>query len=121
MINNIWNIISFYCNCHDTPIRMIDTKGPTSTFFSCPKYKLKDEDHPDGHEKGERSCANRLNYGDALELVTKLSNDIQESLFSGEYCDFTNHQLHHKQIDAKIITYNDDQIEIGIINKKALK
>lgn len=100
---------------------MIDTKGPSSNFFSCPKYKLKDEMHPDGHEADERACANRLNYGDALELVTKLSNDIQESLLSGEYCDFTSHQLHHKQIDAEIITYNDNQIKIGIVNRKALR
>lgn len=118
MISNFWKGTSFYCMCdrHESPIPMVFKEG-NSLFFACPKYMLADEQHPDGHERTEPACSNRLSYSDAEKIVSTLSDKVQDSIMEGEICDFTGYNFTVRKIKARVLKYKDDDIRIGVINK----
>ena len=80
MLSNFWKGLTFYCiNGHEHPIEMIYKEGGT-LFFACPKYMLVDDEHPDGHERYESACPNRLSYPDAEKIVSMMADAVQNSL-----------------------------------------
>lgn len=124
MILNFWNKnnITFYCiNKHEKPVKMVIMNGQTGQFYACPKYMLKDDKHPDGHEADERACANRLSFMDAEQIVMLLSKEVEEDLENGIMGNYKGITIRLKQIDAVVLEYSDYKIEIGIINHKAIE
>lgn len=124
MILNFWDNdnIKFYCiNNHQKPVKMVIMNGQTGQFFACPKYMLKDENHPDGHDADERACSNRLSFMDAEQIVVALSKEVEDDLMNGIMGDYTGTIIHVKQIDAKVLDYSDSKIKIGIVNRRTVK
>ena len=86
MLSNFWKGLSFYCiNGHEQPVKMVYQEG-SSVFLACPKYMLADSRHPDGHERSEAACPNRLSYSDAERIVSMLSDTVQETLAQDDFC-----------------------------------
>lgn len=124
MILNFWDNdnIKFYCiNNRQKPVKMTIMNGQTGQFFACPKYMLKDENHPDGHDADERACSNRLSFMDAEQIVVALSKEVEDDLMNGIMGDYTGTIIHVKQIDAKVLDYSDSKIKIGIVNRRTIK
>ncbi|MGN8739544.1 hypothetical protein [Bilifractor sp. HCP3S3_D3] len=124
MILNFWahDNIEFYCiNKHKKPVKMTIMNGQTGQFYACPKYMLRDEAHPEGHDADERACSNRLSVIDAEQIVLTLSKEVEDDLVNGIMGDYTGTIIHVKQIDAKVLDYSDSKIKIGIVNRRAIK
>ena len=51
----------------------------------------------------------------------KLGDYIEESEMNGEVANFTNFRFDYKGIEVKVLKYTDSHIDLGIVNKKALK
>lgn len=116
MIKNLWNRVQFYCiHNHEVPVPFRVQEGPSSPFYACPKY------FPDNREPDERPCGNRVNLIDAESIVMKLGDYIEESEMNGEVANFTNFCFDYKGIEVKVLKYTDSHIDLGIVNKKALK
>ena len=124
MILNFWdndNIKFYFINNHKKPVKMTIMNGQTGQFFACPKYMLKDDNHPDGHDADERACSNRLSFMDAEQIVVALSKEVEDDLMNGIMGDYTGTIIHVKQIDAKVLDYSDSKIKIGIVNRRTVK
>ena len=118
MIINGWKNIKFYCMNHETPIPMTVFEGHTS-FYNCSRYFLKDDEHPDGHEEGERGCANRLSFTMAVNIVEKISKKIEEDMFG----DFTGMKMRYNGIEVKVLEYSMEKglTKIGINNTNQVR
>ena len=120
MLSNIWKGLSFYCmNGHERPVLMSFKEG-SSLFYACPKYMPADSQHPDGHERYESACANRLSFSDAEKIVSMLSDAVMESLSGDDLCDFTGYRFRLKQIAVTVLKYSDGDIRLGILNRGAV-
>lgn len=121
MVKNIGENARFYCmHGHKEPIEMVIKEGH-SVFYACPKYMAKDEAHPDGYVRGEElACTNQLSFDDAYGLLMDLDRQIEEDLSEMVIGDYTNTKLKHKSIDAKVLVYKKDRLDIGVINKRAI-
>ena len=120
MVMNLWNRIHFCCkHRHEQPIPFKVMEG-TSAFYACPKYMRQDEEHPDGHTEDEPACPNRVSFTDAEKIVSMLSDEVQESLLNGEMTDFTGLKYKYKYYDVEVLKYNDDRIELAVLNNRAI-
>ena len=120
MLSNFWKGLSFYCiNGHEQPVKMVYQEG-SSVFLACPKYMLADSRHPDGHERSEAACPNRLSYSDAERIVRMLSDTVQETLAQDDFCDFTGYRFKMRQITVEVLSYADGDIRLGILNRGVL-
>ena len=121
MLKNFWEGLSFYCmNGHDDPVPMTVMTG-SSAFYACPKYMLKDEEHPEGHEYGERACANRISFVDAERIVSKLSDEVSAAYLRDEIPDMTGYSFSFKTINVKVLRFKEGDIRLGIVNRKAVR
>lgn len=121
MIQNFWNNISFYCiNGHEEPVPMVVMEG-SSAFYACPKYMLKDEKHPDGHEPDERACPNRISFIRANTIVEKFMKRVEADNTDNMFMDYTNMEFKYDGITVRILKYSPTDVRIGIINKRAFK
>ena len=120
MITNFSNDVEFYCINHAEPILLKIMTG-SSKFYACPKYMVKDENHPDGHEVNERACANRLSFDDAGSILMEFNKMASESGENDEFTDFTNACFECKYYNVKVLFYSDSKICFGIINKRAVR
>lgn len=121
MITNVWSNISFYCNNgHEEPVKFVKREGE-SPFYACPRYMRRDEKHPDGHEMDEPACPNRVSFNDAASIVEKFAAVVEESILSGEITDFSNFKFNYKMYQVTILSYDDDEVQIGIINRRAIE
>lgn len=121
MVKNFWSDIEFYCiNGHDKPVKFVNREGD-SPFYACPKYMLMDEKHPDGHEKGEPVCPNRVSFVDATNIVEKFAAIVEESSLAGEVTDFSNFRFKYKLFNVHVLSYSDKMIKIGILNRRAVE
>lgn len=119
-MKNIWKNAEFYCMNHDEPVKLYVYEGSRTPFYACPRYMLRDADHPDGHAPEEKGCDNRLSFDDALAIIEKLSARIEEALSNGEYVDFTGMVWKFKTIRVKILEYSDKGIRIGVRNTRKI-
>lgn len=119
MVTNIWKNIEFSCMGHDRPIPFYVYEGSASPFYACPKYMLKDEAHPNGHDDLEPACANRLSFNMAISIVDRISKEIETDLSDGVVADYTGWKFTYKNIDVKILEYSQTKgvTKIGILNK----
>ena len=92
-------------------------KEESSLFYACPKYMLADDRHPDGHERYEPACPNRLRYPDAEKIVSMLSDAVEESLAGDDFCDFTGYRFDLRKIAVEVLRYSDGDIRLGILNR----
>lgn len=122
MVKNIADRVRFYCiNNHKEPIEMVIKEG-RSLFYACPKYMMKDDNHPDGYVRGEENaCANQLSFDDASNVIFALDKIISESMLSGEMQDYKNMEFDYKQIHVKVLKYSQDRLDLGILNKRTVK
>lgn len=117
MLSNFWKGLSFYCiNGHEHPIQMVCKEG-NSLFYACPKYMPADSQHPDGYERSEAACSNRLSCSDAKKIVSMLADAVQESLSQDDLCDFTGYRFKLRQVSVEVLSYNDGEIRLGILNR----
>lgn len=121
MITNVWSNINFYCmNGHEEPVKFVRRDGE-SPFYACPRYMKRDERNPDGHEADVPACPNRLSFSDAASIVEKFASVVEESILSGEITDFSNFKFDYNMIKVRVLSYDDDEVRIGIINRKAIE
>ncbi len=121
MITNFWKDIRFYCMNHDKPVLMTVMSGE-SAFYACPKYMLKDEEHPDGHEKGEPMCMNRISFTRAQSVVDKLMEKVEKDRAAGVFAaDYTGYRYNVSGIEVEVLKYSlESGMKIGILNRKAI-
>lgn len=122
MIENFWNNIEMYCgNNHKEKIKFTTREGK-DTFYACPHFMLKDDKHPDGHEKDEPQCYNRVAFADALGIVEKLSNKIEKDLSNNIKDDYTGYKYKYKFYMVEVLSYKEKgfQIKLAITNTKIL-
>ena len=116
IVKNLWKITTFYCgHGHKTPVEMTYKNGSTM-FYSCPHYLVDNVNRP-----GERSCTNRLNFDDAMQIILKISDKILEYEDKGQKVDLTNYAFKYKNIDAKILKYTDEELKVQILNHTSIK
>ena len=81
-ITGIWKDITIVCGCHEQPVKMIIQEGPSSLFYSCPRY------YPENRNENESACANRINLIDYEEMVnycfSNLLNYVKEQTTTGK-------------------------------------
>ena len=118
MLKNLWSRIELQCMKHHVPMYVYE--GAATPFYACPKYMLKDENHPDGHEEGEPGCANRISFEDYRHLVEKISADLENAFLNGEMPDLTGSKYRWKNVDAVIDKYSDKKIILSVLNKKEI-
>lgn len=126
MVKNLWARSTFYCtNRHLKPVEMHVQQGTEkqSNFYACPKYFLKDDNHPDGHEADEPPCYNRLNFIDAEGVVGKFEKLMEQDVSDGsvEMIDYTGTRFRYKSIDVVVLKYGFDEVRFGVVNQKALR
>lgn len=93
----------------------------SSPFYACPHYMRKDEKHPDGYEEGENACANRISFTAASTVMEKFMRIVEEDAMSGAMCDYRGMKFDHNGITVKILKYAPNDVQVGILNRKALK
>ena len=123
MITNIGSNRSVFCcmHRHSDPIPMVIKEG-NNQFYACPKYMLKDSNHPDGYDpEFEHACNNRLSFDEAGDVIMKVSEIMEEAYNNGEFTDWTNFSFKVKNIQAKVLKYTDKKIEFGVVNTKVTK
>lgn len=121
MIKNLWDKVSFYCtNGHDEPIKLVVQQGDTP-FYACPRYFQFDNEHPEGHLKGEAACHNRISFRDAERIVTKLSDKIESDMAEDDVSDYKNCRITiGNTISAVVLKYTSKEIRIGVVNRLAI-
>lgn len=118
-VSNLWERVQFYCSNHEEPIPMIVMQGSTP-FYACPKYMLKDEDHPEGHELNEVACSNRISFESSLSVVSALEKLVAEAGPSADltHCSFKPSKM--SAIECVVLQYDMACIKIGILNRRAV-
>jgi len=117
IIKNLWGMTKFYCgHGHEVPVEMTYKVGPSSMFYSCPRYYVDKENRPN-----ERACANRLSFEDAEAIILKLSDIILEHEKNGQEFDLTNYQMTYKQIQVRVLDYKPNKMKLEILNRRALR
>lgn len=121
MIENFWDNIELYCGNHKEKIRFTCREGK-DTFYACPHYMLKDEEHPDGHEENEQQCYNRVAFSDALGIIEKLSDKVENDLLNNIKQDYTGYKYKYKHYQAKVEEYKREnfKIKISVLNNRIL-
>lgn len=122
MVKNIADKVRFFCiNNHKEPIEMVVKEGH-SMFYACPKYMMQDEKHPDGYKRGEElACANQLSFIDASNVIFAFDKIVGESILNNEIQDYKNYEFDYKQIHVKVLSYSDDRLDLGIVNRRTVK
>lgn len=120
MVKNLWSKISIYCMDHEKPVRMYVYTGSETPFYACPRYMLKDDDHPDGHAPDEKGCANRASFEAVRHLVEELGRKIEEDAENGIVMDYTGTKLKWRQISAQVLSWTNLHISIGIRNSGSI-
>ena len=115
MIKNLWKDTKFCCSHRHEPVQMVYNNGPHSLFYSCPKY------YPENRNAGEQACPMRLNMVDAEGILEKLSSMIESDMANDIEKNYTGIEFDYKSIHVKILKHHEDQFELNIYNKKALK
>lgn len=117
MIKNLWNKIVLCCGNHKGEEVIMDLKeGPSSLFYSCPKY------YPQNRENGERACANRLNLIDFEKMLDHLSDKLMDDEKNGVRSDLSNYSFKNKKgMIFRIISYSENEIKVEMLNQRALK
>lgn len=121
-VSNLWNNIEFYCGNHKEPIPLVIQEGQNK-FFACPKYMLKDEKHPDGHEADERPCVNRMSLDDTGNIMMALHNVMSNVLSDPEeMVDLNGYSFKYKSYDITVLKYNEftGKVKLSILNRKVL-
>lgn len=123
MLTNLWNRIELWCisDRHDEPVKLklMEASPP---FYACPKYMLKDEQHPDGHSGDERMCSNVLSLKEAEDTVMEFLNIVEDDIANGITGDYTNFTFTKGFVKAKVIKYSySGKIRIGVENRRTLK
>ena len=125
MIKNLSEKVTFYClNRHEVPVPMIErerTDDNKDDFYACPKYMLKDEKHPTGHEVNENSCKNTISFADVGNILLEFNKRIETMGVDALFADFTNYKFDYKQISIRVLKFAEDEIKLGVINKNAIK
>ena len=117
IIKNLWGMTKFYCgHGHEVPVEMTYKDGPTSMFYSCPRYYVDKTNRP-----GDRACANRLSFDDAEAIILRLSDVILEHEQKGEEFDLTNYRMNYKQVQVKVLKYSPQEMQLEILNRRALR
>ena len=102
---------------HKEPVPMVYMEGATP-FHACPRYMLKDDQHPDGHGPLEKACANRLSFGLSTKIVERLMEMVEDDVENGRYCDYTNLTFNCAGIRVRVLKYNPHEIRLGILNSR---
>ena len=114
-------------NGHEEPVPMIIKEG-ASKFYACPKYMLMDDNHPDGHLRGEAACTNQMSFNDAEDIVMQFSKIVEEDLMEDVYTDYSDLTFRVKNIDVTVLLYDTHSAEdgeasicLGILNRATVR
>ncbi len=125
MLKNLSADVKFYCmNGHEAPVLMKvreQSEVGNDNFFACPKYMLKDESHPDGHDEKERSCLNRLSLSDAGDILSLYNKIVEDNIMDNALMDYEGYEFRHKLITARVLKDGSKGLAFGIYNKKAIQ
>ncbi len=116
MIKNRWKNTEFYCMNHKKPVRFQEYTASHTPFYACPKYFLKDENHPDGHDEDEKQCLNRISTTLAWSIIEQISAMVEDAHKNSELIDFKNCCFPFKGYDVTILELNEysNRVKIGI-------
>ena len=106
-------------NGHEEPIPMIVMEG-SSSFYACPHYMLKDDNHPDGRDEDEKMCVNRISFTALTNIVNKLMKMVEKDDENGIIADYTGKKFDYNGITVTILKYSMNSFHIGILNRRAI-
>lgn len=116
MVKNIWKMIKVYCgNNHDELLELQVENGMYQLFYACPRY------HIENRAPGERACNNRISIDDYENMISTVSNLIEEAEMNNQTINLTNYKWTKKNIEFKIFEHTKDSIKIFMKNKVAIK
>lgn len=118
MINGIWKSIQIFCGNHGHEyIKLVPHEGNEGQdiFYSCPKY------YPENRTADESACFNRFTIAQYERLVTYISSLIESAIMSNTTINLTHMTWVDNGIEYKVISHENDDIKIAILNKKAFK
>ena len=123
MLTNLWKNVELWCisDRHEEPVelKLMEASPP---FYACPKYMMKDAEHPDGHDKGEHMCNNVLSLKEAEDTVMEFLKIMEDDLLNGTTGDYTNFTFTKGFVRARVIEYSySGRIKIGVENRRTLK
>ena len=116
-ITGIWKDITIVCGCHERPVKMIIQEGPSSLFYSCPRY------YPENRNENESACANRINLIDYEEMVNHISTLIVNAQQEDEQLNLEGFRFKNEKgdIEFRIIEHKNNSIIVSMVSKKALR
>ena len=116
MIKDFWKSVTLVCGCHEKPVKMMIQSGPSSMFYSCPKY------YPNNRQAGETACANRITLLDYEEMLKILETQM-ESNDGFEIMNLAGFKFINlkKTIEFYVIKHENNEIVVSMKNLKALK
>lgn len=117
MIKNFWKNITVICGNHgeNTSIKMDLKQGPSSLFYSCPKY------YPENRKPGEKACVNRVNLIDFQKIVEMMSEEIEQAESTGNRICLTNRVFKVRYTEVTVLKHSKEHIVIKLLNKQAIK
>lgn len=121
MRDDLWKITKFKCMNHERPISLYDYTDSRGSFYACRKYMKMDDEHPMGYTGNEPKCFNRLSYTTAMDIVTKFQNIMEKDGDDAMGTDYTGFKFSVKGVDVKVLTYRNDKLRFGVLNKSILR
>ena len=112
MVIGLWNKTRFYCLNHKNPVPLITGIG-THPVYVCAESLPKSEENPDGYTT--LPCGCKITYNDAVNLVDKLSTQIETNVFDRAESNYTGMRFSYRKVNAKVIKHTDKHIDIGIL------
>lgn len=109
-LSGIWEKIKIVCLNHPSPVPM--ELEQNLELFKSPFYACT--------ERESMHCPNRLNIDDYQELILSFLDKVG----SEPDTDFTGYTFSYRgprqKVNAKVVTYNDIEIVIGVYNETVL-
>lgn len=115
MIKNQWKRTKLFCGNHgdDYTHEMQLKQGPHSLFYSCPCYKSIYADSRNG-----KSCNNRLTLVDFEDMLHTITDKAYQN--APEETDLTGMKWQKKGVEYKVLSQEDGEFSILMLNKKAI-
>ena len=114
-ISNSWKNTTLVCGCHgDDKSNVMELHaGPTSVFYSCPKYDK------ENREEGECQCFNRLDVPEYEKMLSHIAKQVMESDQGGVMFNIQHYKWQKNFVEYEVLDVKDKKMTISVNNKKA--
>lgn len=112
LIKGFWETATLICGNHpDEELEMTIKVGPTSLFYTCPRYAA------DKRSGGEPPCLNRISLKEFEGMLDDLFDLLTED-DANTVLNLTNHSWKRRGIEYKVLLHTEKQIKIQVLNRR---